>query len=169
MIILTLRLVYWVGPMLGSCLAAGFYKFIKALEYETANPDADASDEHIEIKRVHSDGSRPATASHTNGTMSGTTNGNHAVPFTPSAMATGAAPTTHSYQDFANSGFNRPAVSSPEPVRNASFNRASISPPMQIPTQTFAAEERGNTSYAPGPVPTDSNVRRLNRGASYAA
>ena len=29
--------------MLGSILAAGFYKFIKALEYETANPGQDAS------------------------------------------------------------------------------------------------------------------------------
>ena len=29
--------------MLGSLVAAGFYKFIKALEYETANPDQDAS------------------------------------------------------------------------------------------------------------------------------
>lgn len=35
--------IYWVGPLLGSCLAAGFYKLIKALEYETANPDQDAA------------------------------------------------------------------------------------------------------------------------------
>ncbi|KAK4501276.1 hypothetical protein PRZ48_007083 [Zasmidium cellare] len=34
--------IYWVGPLLGSCLAAAFYKLIKALEYETANPDQDA-------------------------------------------------------------------------------------------------------------------------------
>jgi aquaporin related protein len=33
--------IYWLGPMLGSIVAAGFYKFIKVLEYETANPDAD--------------------------------------------------------------------------------------------------------------------------------
>jgi aquaporin related protein len=35
--------IYWVGPMLGSIVAAGFYKFIKALEYETANPGQDSS------------------------------------------------------------------------------------------------------------------------------
>lgn len=35
--------IYWVGPILGSLLASGFYKFIKMLEYETANPDQDAS------------------------------------------------------------------------------------------------------------------------------
>ncbi|KAG9560744.1 aquaporin, partial [Aureobasidium melanogenum] len=33
--------IYWVGPVLGSIVAAGFYKFIKILEYETANPGQD--------------------------------------------------------------------------------------------------------------------------------
>lgn len=33
--------IYWLGPVLGSLVAAGFYKFIKVLEYETANPGQD--------------------------------------------------------------------------------------------------------------------------------
>lgn len=33
--------IYWLGPFLGSIIAAGFYKFIKVLEYETANPGQD--------------------------------------------------------------------------------------------------------------------------------
>jgi len=36
--------IYWVGPFLGSLLAASFYKFIKVLEYETANPGQDGGD-----------------------------------------------------------------------------------------------------------------------------
>ncbi|KAI7685177.1 aquaporin, partial [Hortaea werneckii] len=36
--------IYWVGPILGSIVAAGFYKFIKILEYETANPNQDAAE-----------------------------------------------------------------------------------------------------------------------------
>jgi len=35
--------IYWVGPILGALLASGFYKFIKMLEYETANPGQDAT------------------------------------------------------------------------------------------------------------------------------
>jgi aquaporin related protein len=34
--------IYWVGPALGAFLAVIFYRFIKMLEYETANPGADA-------------------------------------------------------------------------------------------------------------------------------
>lgn len=36
--------IYWVGPILGSLIAAGFYKFVKVLEYETANPGQDEVD-----------------------------------------------------------------------------------------------------------------------------
>ena len=34
--------IYWVGPLLGAFLAVVFYRLIKILEYETANPDADS-------------------------------------------------------------------------------------------------------------------------------
>ncbi|KAK6534283.1 hypothetical protein TWF281_005611 [Arthrobotrys megalospora] len=33
--------VYWAGPFLGSFLAAGFYRLLKFLQYEAANPDQD--------------------------------------------------------------------------------------------------------------------------------
>ncbi|KAH9893685.1 aquaporin-1 [Xylariomycetidae sp. FL2044] len=33
--------IYWVGPFLGALVAVIFYKFIKILEYEMANPGAD--------------------------------------------------------------------------------------------------------------------------------
>jgi aquaporin rerated protein, other eukaryote len=34
--------IYWVGPLIGSLFAVLFYKFIKMLEYEMANPGQDA-------------------------------------------------------------------------------------------------------------------------------
>ena len=42
--------IYWIGPILGSLLASGFYMFMKVLEYETANPaqDADNENEHFD-------------------------------------------------------------------------------------------------------------------------
>ncbi len=33
--------IYWIGPLLGSLLATGFYKLVKLLEYETVNPGQD--------------------------------------------------------------------------------------------------------------------------------
>ncbi|KAL6706641.1 Aquaporin-1 [Coniothyrium glycines] len=42
--------IYWLGPILGAVVAAGFYKFIKILEYETANPGQD-NDHAANIER----------------------------------------------------------------------------------------------------------------------
>ncbi|KAK6210856.1 hypothetical protein LQW54_005731 [Pestalotiopsis sp. IQ-011] len=33
--------IYWIGPIMGALLAVVFYRFIKTLEYEMANPGAD--------------------------------------------------------------------------------------------------------------------------------
>ena len=33
--------IYWIGPILGSILASDFYMFIKAITYETVNPEQD--------------------------------------------------------------------------------------------------------------------------------
>ncbi|CAG9987646.1 unnamed protein product [Clonostachys byssicola] len=36
--------IYWVGPFVGSVIVVLFYRFIKTLEYEIANPGADSDD-----------------------------------------------------------------------------------------------------------------------------
>lgn len=33
--------LYWIGPLLGGALAAGYYRFCKFFKYEEANPDQD--------------------------------------------------------------------------------------------------------------------------------
>ncbi|GAB7363423.1 hypothetical protein MBLNU230_g3699t1 [Neophaeotheca triangularis] len=71
--------LYWVGPFLGSIVAAGFYKFIKFLEYETANPDQDM--DHIEpkaspqIANAYNDPRRRSGSSHTYGDFADRNNG----------------------------------------------------------------------------------------------
>jgi len=37
--------IYWLGPAVGAIAAVGFYRFIKALEYEMANPGQDSTSE----------------------------------------------------------------------------------------------------------------------------
>ncbi|KAF2807461.1 aquaporin-like protein [Mytilinidion resinicola] len=37
--------IYWVGPFLGALIAVIFYRLVKVLEYETANPGQDFSDQ----------------------------------------------------------------------------------------------------------------------------
>lgn len=34
--------IYWAGPVLGAVVAVLFYRIIKFLEYETANPGVDS-------------------------------------------------------------------------------------------------------------------------------
>ncbi|KAF7846318.1 hypothetical protein BT93_L4625 [Corymbia citriodora subsp. variegata] len=36
--------IYWVGPALGAALSAGFFRFVKFLNYEEANPGQDSAD-----------------------------------------------------------------------------------------------------------------------------
>ncbi len=43
--------IYWVGPALGALVAVGFYRFVKVLEYETANPGADFNEKEAEAFR----------------------------------------------------------------------------------------------------------------------
>lgn len=40
--------IYWLGPALGALLAVGFYRFVKMLEYETANPGQDFNEKEDE-------------------------------------------------------------------------------------------------------------------------
>jgi len=40
--------IYWVGPALGALVAVAFDKLIKALEYETVNPGAEAHEKEAE-------------------------------------------------------------------------------------------------------------------------
>jgi aquaporin related protein len=47
--------IYWLGPFMGSIIAVGFYKFIKILEYETANPGQDFNDKEAEVFTVDED------------------------------------------------------------------------------------------------------------------
>ncbi|KAF2089953.1 aquaporin-like protein [Saccharata proteae CBS 121410] len=51
--------IYWLGPALGSIVAVGFYRFIKTLEYETANPGQDFNEKEAEVFNPDED---PATA-----------------------------------------------------------------------------------------------------------
>lgn len=54
----TYHWIYWIGPMLGSLLAVAFYRVVKVLEYETANPeeDDDEAAKKAEARRLDVEG-----------------------------------------------------------------------------------------------------------------
>ena len=47
--------IYWLGPVLGASMAAGYYRFAKYMNYEQANPGQDAisPDEQAEEQERH--------------------------------------------------------------------------------------------------------------------
>ena len=51
--------IYWIGPLLGSLLASGFYKFIKMLDYETANMGQDFDENETQLFDPERDTNRP--------------------------------------------------------------------------------------------------------------
>ena len=53
--------IYWVGPALGSLLAVGFYRFVKMLEYETANPGQDFNEKEAEVFEFDEDNAATST------------------------------------------------------------------------------------------------------------
>ncbi|GAB7351910.1 hypothetical protein MBLNU459_g2452t1 [Dothideomycetes sp. NU459] len=52
--------IYWLGPALGALVAVGFYKLVKTLEYETANPGQDFNDKEAEVFNVDEDNAATA-------------------------------------------------------------------------------------------------------------
>ena len=36
--------IYWIGPALGSLVTAGYFRFVKAMNYEQVNPGQDSAD-----------------------------------------------------------------------------------------------------------------------------
>lgn len=51
--------IYWIGPLLGALLASGFYKLMKGLEYETANPGQDFDENETKLFDPERDVERP--------------------------------------------------------------------------------------------------------------
>lgn len=45
--------IYWVGPLLGSLIAAGFYHILEFLDWKTANPGQDFDDLEAQALDAH--------------------------------------------------------------------------------------------------------------------
>ncbi|KIW50212.1 hypothetical protein PV05_11822 [Exophiala xenobiotica] len=54
--------IYWLGPLLGALLAAGFFWFIKSCEYQTANPGQDFDDLEATAYNPEMDITRPVVS-----------------------------------------------------------------------------------------------------------
>lgn len=122
--------IYWLGPALGAILAAGFYKFIKMLEYETANPGQDEEDE----RHVPDPEASPEEAKHPREYRD----------------ANGSARPQRSYND----GNNRPHSADPPHTGNHPPVEAEKPPAPQMPRSTNPTTHNDNAgSHAPASRP----------------
>ncbi len=67
---LTFAQIYWIGPLLGALVASGFYKLMKGLEYETANPGQDFDENETKLFDPERDVERPMVNVITGGSTS---------------------------------------------------------------------------------------------------
>jgi len=136
--------IYWVGPVLGAIVAAGFYKFIKILEFETANPGQDSQGD-AGILRPDSDGTlRTDDTLHTGDAQH--------VPMMPLNGAGVAEKETNGY----GSGFARPSLA----ARTSSKPRVS-SPAMGTTDEAFSGLAHGMHGVdgdRPGVPRSDSRI-----------
>ena len=69
--ILKITQIYWIGPLLGTLVASGFYKLMKGLEYETANPGQDFDENETKLFDPERDVERPIVSVAAGGSISG--------------------------------------------------------------------------------------------------
>ncbi|KAF2716215.1 aquaporin [Polychaeton citri CBS 116435] len=125
--------IYWVGPILGSIVAAGFYKFIKMLEYETANPEQD-SDHNPALPK--SESSHRRSYQHQQGHHD------------PSRRLSPAS--SHTYGDFAERNERvLPHNNQPQPLAPQQ-PAALASPEMARPAEVFAGLQEGGMHAGQG-------------------
>jgi aquaporin related protein len=143
--------IYWVGPILGAIVAAGFYKFIKILEYETANPDQDATEAHIkrlqngdiqpvtneEKALVESHNATNNTNEHKNGYSNGNMNGDAKANCNDLAYASGGEVVQGASYNSVNG--HRPALN----VRQPSMKPRLESPAMATTDEAFSGLQAG--------------------------
>ena len=143
-------------------MAAGFYKLIKILEYETANPDQDA-EKRTDSPNSHSTKRQPN--GHVDGAVDSVVRPSHS---------------SHTYGHFADRNDRAAAASRPPVPARAPSDAAVHSPAMASADDAYAGLAEGglhagqNTAHheasdSPGMVVNDGLVRRLGRGSSYAA
>lgn len=134
--------IYWVGPTLGSIVAAGFYKFIKILEYETANPGQDLNDVEAQGFGPEKDTSRAiATVLGTN--ASGSTG----------MLGSGDTSNTEQTEGFSGSPMGRtayPRTGGIYPLRGGPIPHTPVSKPAGGPVPA-------GTAFPPGEAYTTHN------------
>lgn len=136
---------------MGAIVAAGFYKFIKILEYETANPEQDATEAHI--KRLQNGHIHPVTNEekatiesyntnnsnngHTSGYRNGNTNGYANGNGNDLAHASGGDGVRGSSYNSVNG--HRPALN----IRQPSMKARMESPAMATTDEAFSGLQAG--------------------------
>ena len=124
--------IYWVGPLLGSLLASGFYKLIKAMEYETANPGQDFDENETKLFDPERDVDRPIV--------------NLVAPESTSDHAGQSRPISGDTLG----GFRREEIPL-EPIKTSQSGKKSLTPPMK-------GGRRGSSPLTPATAVTGSST-----------
>ena len=137
--------IYWIGPLLGTLVASGFYKLMKGLEYETANPGQDFDENETKLFDPERDVERPIVSVAAGG---GSTSG-PSRPISGDTLSAFKREETQSQQDPAQQGPSRHHAQSSSVGTTRSPRRLSS------PLPPINAEDEKGSATAPATVPLD--------------
>lgn len=162
--------IYWVGPLLGAIIAAGFYWFIKTFEYQTANPGQDFDDLEDKYHDPSTGAERPSVHAEALAQKTGTSS--RAQSGDSKRERSGSRrEQRQSYNNNNNNnidltraptarGYDNPAASQPQ--YGARDNMTT-----QMPQQNSNYLPQQNTNYAPQQNTNYMPARDYNEGRAY--
>lgn len=157
--------IYWVGPILGSIVASGFYLLMKMLEYETANPGQDSSKPEGEHFNPDLDTSAPKVSFAPGDYVAAEEGRSHGVPLEYGVQSRpfseSPAPThpNDQYRGLAAGGMQGSEVNAIVPIhtRGSSSDRTLVNPSThQVPKKSVIKNGNQGTSHGNG---HESSVR----------
>lgn len=157
--------IYWLGPVLGALVASGFYWFIKALEYEGANPGQDFDDLEASAFNPDEDLARPVVSPNAPPPEQPVDDDGNALGERKSRSGRSGSRSFFSPTRSSNDRNNQQGVDGGLPAQHQSYDQHSI--PQRKPVQSQSNQQPGSRYLTIGGDRNPQDNRQSHEMSSY--